>query len=228
MGYTPDRAARALRTRRSAVIALIVADIENPFFTSLARGVEDVAQPAGYSVLLCNTDEDPQREQAALQVALSERMSGVLLVPAADGSPIEPLLERRVPVVTVDRSLHHHPVDSVVVDNLAGAVRRPPASTPAVPAGSRASPARRRSRRPSCAAPAGARSSAATPRHRSRRLPGARGLPRRRRPSSDGPSAHAARAAGRGARREQPHGPARTIVLRNEPDPGSVLLAQRD
>jgi LacI family transcriptional regulator len=120
MGYTPNRTARALRTRSSTVIALIVADIENPFFTSLARGVEDVTLQAGYSVVLCNTDEDQARERAALAVALSEHMAGVILVPAAERSEIGSLLERRVPVVTVDRALHHQPVDSVVVDNLAG------------------------------------------------------------------------------------------------------------
>lgn len=120
MGYTPNRTARALRTRTSSIIALIVADIENPFFTSLARGVEDVAQQAGYSVVLCNTDEDRYRERGALDVALSERMAGVILVPAGDRSEIAPLLERNVPVVTVDRGLHHQAVDSVVVDNLAG------------------------------------------------------------------------------------------------------------
>ena len=120
MGYVPDRTARALRTRTSTVIALIVVDIENPFFTSLARGVEEVTQQAGYSVVLCNTDEDAERERRALDVALFERMAGVILVPTGERSELAELQQRGVPVVTVDRALHHQSVDSVVVDNLTG------------------------------------------------------------------------------------------------------------
>ncbi|HYH30386.1 MAG TPA: LacI family DNA-binding transcriptional regulator [Pseudonocardia sp.] len=120
LGYSPNRTARALRMQTSTVIALIVADIENPFFTALARGVEDVAQAAGYSVVLCNSDEDPEREAGYLAIAVSEHMAGVILVPADVDSDISALLDRGRPVVSVDRALPRFPVDSVVVDNLAG------------------------------------------------------------------------------------------------------------
>src|SRR2546423_5017811 len=59
LGYTPNRTARALRMQTSNVIGLIVADIENPFFTALARGVEDVAGAAGGPLVLGNSDADP-------------------------------------------------------------------------------------------------------------------------------------------------------------------------
>jgi len=120
LGYTPNRTARALRMQTSNVIGLIVADIENPFFTALARGVEDVAGEAGCSVVLCNSDEDPGREARHLQIAVSEHMAGVILVPAGGDSDVSALIERGRPVVSVDRALHGSPVDSVVVDNLAG------------------------------------------------------------------------------------------------------------
>ncbi len=64
LGYAPDRTARSLRRRSSDVVALVLPDVENPFFTAVARGVEDVAQQAGYSVVLCNTDDDPARRSA--------------------------------------------------------------------------------------------------------------------------------------------------------------------
>ncbi|MGH3587918.1 MAG: LacI family DNA-binding transcriptional regulator, partial [Pseudonocardia sp.] len=120
LGYSPNRTARALRMQTSTVIALIVADIENPFFTALARGVEDVAQAAGYSVVLCNSDEDAAREAGYLTIAVSEHMAGVILVPAGLDSDVSTLVERGRPVVSVDRALHRFPVDSVVVDNVAG------------------------------------------------------------------------------------------------------------
>lgn len=120
LGYTPNRTARALRMQTSSVIGLIVTDIENPFFTGLARGVEDVAGEAGCSVVLCNSDEDPLREARHLQIAVSEHLAGVILVPAGGHSDVSALIERGRPVVSVDRALHGAPVDSVVVDNRAG------------------------------------------------------------------------------------------------------------
>src|SRR5699024_2491736 len=82
LGYTPDRTARSLRRRHSDVIALVIPDIENPFFTAVARGVEDVAQAAGFSVVLCNTDDDAAKEARYIAVAEDENMAGVILAPA--------------------------------------------------------------------------------------------------------------------------------------------------
>ena len=61
--YKPNLTARGLRTQSTPVLALIISDIENPFFTSVCRGVEDVASRAGYSVMLCNADGDLAKEQ---------------------------------------------------------------------------------------------------------------------------------------------------------------------
>jgi LacI family transcriptional regulator len=102
------------------VIALIIPDIENPFFTALARGVEDRARAAGYSVVLCNTDEDPERESTYIDIALAEHMAGVILAPADGDSEVGRLISRRRPVVAVDRSPHGVRIDAVTVDNRAG------------------------------------------------------------------------------------------------------------
>src|SRR5438132_7499848 len=66
LDYTPNAAARMLTLKRSHTLGLIVSDIRNPFFASVARGVEDVAQEQGYTVILCNSDEDAERETACL------------------------------------------------------------------------------------------------------------------------------------------------------------------
>ncbi|GAA4287607.1 LacI family DNA-binding transcriptional regulator [Georgenia daeguensis] len=117
LGYTPDRTARSLRRRHSDVIALVLPDIENPFFTSVARGVEDLAQEAGLSVVLCNTDEDPAKEEKYLAIADSENMAGVLLAPATATPNLRPLLERGRAVVVLDRAVDA-PVDQVLFDNV--------------------------------------------------------------------------------------------------------------
>jgi LacI family transcriptional regulator len=116
LGYHPNALARNLRRQETAVLALIIADVENPFFTAIARGVEDFAQTAGYSVVLCNSDENAAKERRYIDVALQERAAGVVLSPTDASSSIERLLRRGTPVVTVDRPLAGCLSDQVLVD----------------------------------------------------------------------------------------------------------------
>lgn len=118
LNFTPDRTARRLRRRTSELIALLIPDIENPFFTALARGVEDRAMSAGYSVVLCNTDDDPVKETHYLDIANSENMAGVILAPSAEDGDIGHVTARKRPVVAVDRNTGFD-IDSVMVDNRA-------------------------------------------------------------------------------------------------------------
>ena len=121
LGFAPNRVARSLRKQQSSVIGLVIPDIENPFFTSLARGVEDAAQRTSLSVVLCNSDEDTEKEQRYLQVALGEQMAGVIVAAAdRDRTDLGPLIERGIPVVAVDRRPHEADVDAVMVDNRHG------------------------------------------------------------------------------------------------------------
>src|SRR3954464_9524506 len=99
LGYHPNGLARNLRRQETAVLALIIADVENPFFTSIARGVEDVAQDSGYSVVLCNSDENADKERKYIDVALQERVAGVVLSPTGTSSNVERLRRRGTPVV---------------------------------------------------------------------------------------------------------------------------------
>ncbi|QOR70134.1 LacI family DNA-binding transcriptional regulator [Ruania alkalisoli] len=118
LGYIPDRTARSLRRGASDVVALVLPDIENPFFTAVARGVEDVLHGAGYSVVLCNTDDDPGKEGRYLGVAEHENMAGVLIAPASGQPQLDALLDRGRAVVVLDRQVER-PVDQVAFDNLA-------------------------------------------------------------------------------------------------------------
>jgi LacI family transcriptional regulator len=120
--FEPNRTARTLRRQRSDLMALVIPDIENPFFTSLARGVEDVAQSAGYSVVLCNTDEDYEKELCYFEIIMSENMAGVILAAAGDRSDLSGLISRGRPIVAVDRGPHGFNIDSVMVDNRAGGI----------------------------------------------------------------------------------------------------------
>ncbi|MCO8271706.1 LacI family transcriptional regulator [Actinoplanes sp. TRM 88003] len=121
LAFTPNKTARRLRKQSSEVIALLIPDIENPFFTALARGVEDRAQQAGFSVVLCNTDDDPGKELRYLQIAASEQMAGVILAPASDEADLGAIASLGSPVVAVDRTTPY-PVDAVKVDNRAAGI----------------------------------------------------------------------------------------------------------
>ncbi|WP_144875041.1 LacI family DNA-binding transcriptional regulator [Microbacterium sp. 1.5R] len=114
--FTPNRTARSLRTQSSEVIALVIPDIENPYFTEMARGVEDAASDAGYSVVLCNSDSQVEKEAAYLRIAVAEHMSGVIIATADESSDLDPILATGRPVVAVDRSTAYD-IDGVVMDN---------------------------------------------------------------------------------------------------------------
>jgi LacI family transcriptional regulator len=121
LGYVPNAVARHLRSKQTMTIALVLSDITNPFFTTIARGVEDVAGPRGFGVMFCNTDESSTEENAYLHMLIQRQIDGVLLVPAStSAAPLKLLREHRVPVVVVDRRVPSR-VDQVRCDSEAGA-----------------------------------------------------------------------------------------------------------
>jgi len=104
LGYQPNAVARNLRRRRTDVLALIFSDVANPFYTSVARGVEDVARAAGYSVMLCNADEDHAKEASYLSVAEQQQVAGVVISPHGATTDVTRLRRADIPVVGIDRS----------------------------------------------------------------------------------------------------------------------------
>ncbi|WP_313808754.1 LacI family DNA-binding transcriptional regulator [Sphingobium sp.] len=116
-GYRPNLAARRLRSKHSNTIALIVADIRNPFFTAVSRTVEDIAYARGQRVILCNTDEDPAKEAMYLQLMQEERVTGVILAPTRQGVDRTAKATLDFPVVLIDRAAPGSTHDRVVLDN---------------------------------------------------------------------------------------------------------------
>ncbi|TCC54834.1 LacI family transcriptional regulator [Kribbella pittospori] len=116
LGYQPNGPARALRRQEAAVVALIISDVENPFFTALARGVEDVAHEVGYSVVLCNSDENADKENRYIDIAIQERVAGVILSPSGTATSVAKLANRGTAYVAVDRPLPEQDSDAVLVD----------------------------------------------------------------------------------------------------------------
>lgn len=122
LGYVPNSHARGLRSSRSDTIALIVTDFTNPFFTTLARGVEDAASESGLLVLLGNTDEVEHEELRYMKMLVQKGVDGVLFVPARTGeAAIEYAKKHGVHLVLLDRRSSYKDVDVVRCDSESGA-----------------------------------------------------------------------------------------------------------
>ena len=124
LGYVPNTLARGLRSKRTRTLALVVTDITNPYFTLMARGVEDVAGDANYTVVYCNTDESETKEEKYANILAQRQVDGVLLVPACGNvKTIKFLLSNNINVVTLDRRVSEVEIDSVRSDSEDGAYR---------------------------------------------------------------------------------------------------------
>lgn len=121
LDYHPDQVARSLKIGRTLVVGMVIPDVTNAYFPEVIRGVEDRARMAGYSVILCNSNEDGEQEERHLDVLLSRRVDGVLLAYANNPAACERLLRRNFPLVFFDRipaGLHR---GAVGTDNVAAA-----------------------------------------------------------------------------------------------------------
>jgi LacI family transcriptional regulator len=121
LGFIPSAAAQQLRVGRAKVLGLVVPDIANPFFTEVARGAEDAALEAGYVVILCNSDEQAEREDRYLAVLEGQRVGGILITPARKSlKPLSRLIEHGVAVTLLDNAAPSQDVCSASVDDTLG------------------------------------------------------------------------------------------------------------
>lgn len=122
LGYRPNTLARGLVTRKTSTIGLVVPDIANPFFSEVARGAEDAAHQEGYSLLLCNTMENPAREVEALHTLEAQRVDGIILCSSRLTDEDLTAMMARLPVVIfVNREPPAGNSVSACIDDEAGA-----------------------------------------------------------------------------------------------------------
>ncbi len=121
LGFVRNESARQLRAGRSRTIGLLVLDVSNPFFTDVARGVEDAATAAGLAVILCNSDEKAERERRYLDLLEEHRVQGILITPVTGvNERLHQLQRRGTPVVLLDRWASTRDHCSVSVDDVYG------------------------------------------------------------------------------------------------------------
>src|SRR5258706_2253334 len=121
IGFVCNGSARQLRAGTSQHIGLVVLDVANPFFTEVARGVEDLANQAGYVVILCNSDDSVDKENHYLHVLEEQRTEGVLITPVqSDASYLQRFRQRGIAVVLLDRPSRIKDLCSVAVADVRG------------------------------------------------------------------------------------------------------------
>jgi LacI family transcriptional regulator len=121
LNYRPNALARSLRQGKTNTLGLVLPDSANPFFAEISRGIEDEAFKKGYSVFLCNTELDTQRELFYVDVLSKKQVDGIIFVAAGDQpDSLEYLRQRNMPVVMIDRDLPNVEVDAVLTDHSLG------------------------------------------------------------------------------------------------------------
>lgn len=122
LGYRPSALATSLRTGRTKSIGVIIPDITNPFFGQAVRGCEDVLYAAGYSIFLCNTNEDPVKEQSYLDILTRRGVDGLLMFGARSSAGVlSEVVHDGIPIVAEDSPAQHSNTTVIDIDNVYGA-----------------------------------------------------------------------------------------------------------
>jgi len=124
IGYQPNALARSLRRGETLTLGLLLPDSANPFFAQIAHIIEACAFDRGYSVVLCNTEGDQQKERFYVDLLLKKQVDGTIFMAAGDQTDsLRLLLAKKLPFVIVDRDFPELLTDAVLVDNLAGGIQ---------------------------------------------------------------------------------------------------------
>ncbi len=120
LNYIPNALGPSLRSKRTQTLAVVLSDITNPFWTTVARGIEDCANQNGYHLIIGNSDESPEKQNDYLTFLMKKQVDGFLVVPASF-SPLTLLTNHQIPFVVLDRWIPGERVDSVRCDSVGGA-----------------------------------------------------------------------------------------------------------
>jgi LacI family transcriptional regulator len=121
LGYRPNPIARSLKTAKSRTVGLVIPDLTNPLFPPIVRGIEEILDAAGYSALIVNTDNDPDREQSQIASLRSRQVEGLIVATARLDHPLlQELRDQGVRMVLVNRRAEHLDVPSISADDATG------------------------------------------------------------------------------------------------------------
>jgi len=119
--FSPNRAARGLRTGRTEIVGMVIPDVTNPFYAQVLRGAEDHLTEHGYELMVCNSNRRPELEQRHLNALHAQRVDGMILVPSNSYAAREILMRNYSPLVFVDCVPFDSKANAVVIDNVTAA-----------------------------------------------------------------------------------------------------------
>lgn len=123
LSYSPNQLARGLRLKRTHTIGYIIPDISNPFFSSIAKSVEKSARKSGYSILLCDSEEDTKMEEILLQLMIDRKVDGLIISPVGlEVDHLKRIAQKNIPIVLLDRYFPELKLPFVTSDNYKGAL----------------------------------------------------------------------------------------------------------
>lgn len=126
LNYQPNNIAAALRNGKSKILGIIVPMVDRSFFSSVIRGIEEIANGANYNVMICQTYENPEKEIATVEALLNARVDGIIASHAKNTLNFDHFLkvkERGIPLILFDRSNDELEVSNVVIDDFLGAYK---------------------------------------------------------------------------------------------------------
>lgn len=123
LDYRPNALARGLKQMRTNVLGIILSNLQNPYWTRVLEGVEDACRALGYSLMICNSNDDPQLEEEYIRGLQMRQVDGIIINPTMKNFALyESLIGNKYPVVAVNRKVAELELDTVVVDNVMGAM----------------------------------------------------------------------------------------------------------
>ncbi len=121
LGYLPNIAASTLKRNRSFALGVLIPDITNPIFPPVIRGIQDVAESEGYTVITANTDDDPTKERDAFRMMRGRGIEGIIIATARLSDPtVDECIKYEIPFVLVNRTVRHDGVNAVILDEDCG------------------------------------------------------------------------------------------------------------
>lgn len=117
LGYRPNQTARGLKTTSTKTVGLLLNDITNPFYSSIAKGAEEVAKERGYTMMFSNVNEDADIELINLKMMHDRSVDGIIFGPTGGNLDFIKYLNRIIPIVQIDRKLEDLDAPAVIVDN---------------------------------------------------------------------------------------------------------------
>ncbi|SDO33489.1 transcriptional regulator, LacI family [Rhodoferax sp. OV413] len=121
LGYVPSAVARSLKSNTTRTLGMLIPNCSNPYFAEIVRSVEDHCFASGYTLILCNTDDEPLRQSVYLKVLAEKRVDGLIIISTGEDSDLHDLLQGlTTPTVLLDREVTHVHCDLVETANVQG------------------------------------------------------------------------------------------------------------